>query len=700
MTREELQQLHDLCSADVGVDDGWEDDSARFEGIFSGAEQLEISNAGGEFEDVLNEMVRDWEGQKAEKKHAQDRPMVDAYMLWESSHGPQGLDNLEEWKVAEEVPQRYTVSVVDLFWHKEVDASIYPSDEYMTSALVHQGLIPCTPIAHSATISTRTLEVFRRTQLHSPHLSTQAFICMLCDLHQCPYHSYFITQFTIAFNVYTDILSEVNKKVWQALLRDEADYHIKNTCPCCMYKLEGETKLTYCLLFCMDGNDSLKQILWQNAGNDNSKVASKERSLDEGVVGSMTTASAGWRQRAWGIFNETGVFVALCHHGFVLIAADMVRSGELAKYPLAIIKHLLKTLGADLGGGYDISSYFKMLDKNNIYESLSQFLCNNYCQALDILQDQHALQHAMTQQGIDSEEVFHHWLTEERDHLMRLQAEPVEEMLQMEYFEKLVSLFQSEVKLEKARTIWTVNTPKTLASPLQDRTQSIENAHCQAQEKYDCLLNDVHILESKLKIAQWWMPGTVEWSEVRGMVWKRRYRQAVDALEALVVACLFKLTKMNMSETGYKQCKHIAKALQAHSQAVKTAIDNYNTAAAALGTHPSPSQLTWDEVVHYTFLSDFNLLHESQGDIWEKLWAKPIGRLMMDCYFKIQRAKEEIQQLNIEIHCLATYIQDEDCYLCKKIEEYKAIHPATAFQINKHCHSHACFNNRHLCHLI
>jgi Kyakuja-Dileera-Zisupton transposase len=33
--------------------------------------------------------------------------------------------------------------------------------------------------------------------------------------------------------------------------------------------------------------------------------------------------------RMWGIFDETGIFLALCRHGFILVVADMVRSGEL-----------------------------------------------------------------------------------------------------------------------------------------------------------------------------------------------------------------------------------------------------------------------------------------------------------------------------------------------------------------------------------
>jgi hypothetical protein len=33
--------------------------------------------------------------------------------------------------------------------------------------------------------------------------------------------------------------------------------------------------------------------------------------------------------KMWGVLDETGIFVALCRHGFVLLIVDMVRSGEL-----------------------------------------------------------------------------------------------------------------------------------------------------------------------------------------------------------------------------------------------------------------------------------------------------------------------------------------------------------------------------------
>lgn len=75
-------------------------------------------------------------------------------------------------------------------------------------------------------------------------------------------------QFSIAFDIYMDIRRQVEITVEKALLHDEADYCIKHACPCCTYELEGEMKLIYHLLFCMDGNDSLKRILRQSGGKE------------------------------------------------------------------------------------------------------------------------------------------------------------------------------------------------------------------------------------------------------------------------------------------------------------------------------------------------------------------------------------------------------------------------------------------------
>jgi hypothetical protein len=56
----------------------------------------------------------------------------------------------------------------------------------------------------------------------------------------------------------------------------------------------------------------------------------------------------------------------------------------------------------------------------------------------------------------------------------------------------------------------------------------------------------------------------------------------------------------------------------------------------------------------------------------------------MDGFFRLQRAEEEIIRLNVEIPRLATYMRDENTYLCNKQVEIHATHPALAHQISIH----------------
>ncbi|KAG8911652.1 hypothetical protein FRC02_006489 [Tulasnella sp. 418] len=58
-------------------------------------------------------------------------------------------------------------------------------------------------------------------------------------------------------------------------------------------------------------------------------------------------------------FEESGIFVACCRHGFILIACDMVASGELAKYPLAVLSHVSRKIPGKKMIGYDIGCAFK-----------------------------------------------------------------------------------------------------------------------------------------------------------------------------------------------------------------------------------------------------------------------------------------------------------------------------------------------------
>ncbi|KIJ28781.1 hypothetical protein M422DRAFT_91237, partial [Sphaerobolus stellatus SS14] len=65
----------------------------------------------------------------------------------------------------------------------------------------------------------------------------------------------------------------------------------------------------------------------------------------------------------WAMFEETGIFLVACRHGFILLFYDIIQSGELqehyrAKYPLAITSKLIGLFGSDIAVGYDIGCAF------------------------------------------------------------------------------------------------------------------------------------------------------------------------------------------------------------------------------------------------------------------------------------------------------------------------------------------------------
>ncbi|KIK23927.1 hypothetical protein PISMIDRAFT_10544 [Pisolithus microcarpus 441] len=145
---------------------------------------------------------------------------------------------------------------------------------------------------------------------------------------------------------------------------------------------------------------------------------------------------------------------------------------------------------------------------------------------------------------------------------------------------------------------------------------------------------------------------------------------------------------------GYKLWKHIAKALQTHSAAIKAALECYNKCALAM--QPPHQTLQWEQVIEYAFLANFDLLRDTHEDISKHPWAHPTVCFALDTYFKMCQAKEEIECLNIKIHQVITYMCDKERFLRTCEEKINSIHPALAHQVSQ-CHKlHSQFNASHL----
>ncbi|KAJ6474084.1 hypothetical protein DFH09DRAFT_1343363 [Mycena vulgaris] len=182
---------------------------------------------------------------------------------------------------------------------------------------------------------------------------------------------------------------------------------------------------------------------------------------------------------------------------------------------------------------------------------------------------------------------------------------------------------------------------------------------------YGCL-EGVPELEAALEIIERWTTTSPKWVATVGAVKSRRYQLALNALELLIIEQIFELTKLNQSQTGYKMRKHIAKALQARSKTMTSAIEHYNVAAVVLDL-PMPA-LAWEQVVKYAFLADFDIVRDTRAKIQSRPWTRPAYRLAMDRYFRILRVQEEIKHLNVEIPRVVTWIRDENMFLQKTAE--------------------------------
>jgi hypothetical protein len=151
---------------------------------------------------------------------------------------------------------------------RTITLSVIPTDPLLCSAFVLQGVIPSSPVRPTVGFSIQAIELFRVAHLRCPHLSQQAFIKTLSDLHTVQYQKHLSRQFSIAFDLYISIRAAVDNRVKKALGRDITDWRLQHTCPPCMHKLREEPSLIFSMLWAMDGCDTPKRILRRSSATD------------------------------------------------------------------------------------------------------------------------------------------------------------------------------------------------------------------------------------------------------------------------------------------------------------------------------------------------------------------------------------------------------------------------------------------------
>ncbi|KAI5984616.1 hypothetical protein EDD15DRAFT_2390391 [Pisolithus albus] len=611
-------------------------------------------------------------------------------------------------------------------------------------ALVLAGYLSPTPISPTIAISISTLELYRLLRLRKPSFSVEAYTKVICDLYKWPYRRRYRNAIANAFDVYLAIKRIVDGHVAAALGRDTPDWRVKNACPPCRYKvrLQDEPKLKYSCMLAFDGNNSLSRMtvaagrqvgdqrvfysdyfldkdyvnLFANevAGHgtedsDHDNRNNTDTSMDTNCTDNWKAAAADSKKKSWGIFEETGIFACACHHGMVQWVADMIQSGELFKYPLAMIDKALSTLGDRLLIGYDIAcklsvtigsssldafhgyshNYscqdtnhpnviegagledFGMMERifsmsnqlaSDRYLNLGQTLHRNYLQALQIIRDEtEAIEQAKRSLGVSDQDLTR-WKIEQSEYLKSCHKEPEWDALAVAYVELLQKMRAYRSSSESANASFLHATPASYAPASENsyyaglsQTRKLETAHRVSNERYTEVLQEVNALEVKMGITRRWDVFDAQYIEVAKHIGQRKYIRALKNLQRLVVLRLFELHKLNLSRTGYKMRTHIAKSLQTRCKAIRHAIKVYNDAAVEIGC----PTVDWSRVSHYAFLEEFTLLAEGTEDVRKNRWTEPAVRELMKQTLRVQRAHEEVIRCNIEIRRLHTAIVDE-----------------------------------------
>ncbi|KAG1739375.1 uncharacterized protein EDB91DRAFT_1237491 [Suillus paluster] len=412
------------------------------------------------------------------------------------------------------------------------------------------------------------------------------------------------------------------------------------------------------------------------------------------------------RKKMFAIFKKSGIFITVCRHGFLLTICDMVM-----KYPIASIRKLMDIFGDNILYGYDIKCAFKKIvmrssladdakrlnlqgvvpafhghahnrlcqvEHHSKYKvgagkedfetcecifSGSNALAGNICNATDFHHhqalDEH-FRHSLWEGHLANEYladfIYHNYvqslnlISTTTSFIINFRAShaeattPFEDDLQDEF------LYLKHLAHKKDGTSTEVDYVKALID------------YEEAQASYKAAQRD-----QKLEVVmdyEWQMALEAQWGEdhpeclkAQSRIMHRLYHKAVDDVERLVVMHLLELTKLQMSGLGYKLRTQISTALKSRANAVRNALQRYNKYAAQLDP-PRPS-LQWEQIVEYSFLAEFDLLHKTVGMVQAKHWVNPAYHHASTQYFEQQCAYEEICQLKIEVGRLLTRIRDD-----------------------------------------
>ncbi|KAL4062912.1 hypothetical protein J3A83DRAFT_4362973 [Scleroderma citrinum] len=205
------------------------------------------------------------------------------------------------------------VELVDIFTKCKATLVAHLHHLFPNENLIYHGYLGCSPMYPTVAILICMFAAFCQSHWVCPHFSIQAQCKALCHLHH-------ISQF-VSYQPYL-----CTQQFLRTILKSG---NFKNECPTCFYCLELEPLLGFDWLISIDGNNMYGTIpcddLQENVNKFKDEV--KFRKMKNMDVDCNTRSDI--CKKIFSVFKESGIFVMTCHNWFILLACNMIKSGEL-----------------------------------------------------------------------------------------------------------------------------------------------------------------------------------------------------------------------------------------------------------------------------------------------------------------------------------------------------------------------------------
>ncbi|KZV81825.1 hypothetical protein EXIGLDRAFT_627873, partial [Exidia glandulosa HHB12029] len=462
-----------------------------------------------------------------------------------------------------------------------------PAGELAALSLMRVGMMACTPWVPVVAISVNILKMYYYLRRRAPRLGVQPFVRALCDTY-----NYFV----LMSDVPRQLTNEEALVIPGFLAMDGGQSNRRNASAGLAdprafdsdYRIPPEEVDLY-------ANEVQRRISKQREEPEAPAYTTLEESGEPGddapkpsiCASRWKNAKAEHNKLAPGMFDQTGVFALLCRHGLVLWFLEMIRSGELAKYPLAMIARLIRAGFRDKRNGYDIGCAFQgTLERSALLGDRAReagIKCgvnafhgyghNRMCQLRG---------HPLYEDGFGLEDLevcerFFSWLNGVAGVFLCNNVKQAK-LLQAE-FAPLVATFKSDSGLTDADIEGWNAAELAYLEGLQTEPEEVA-----LTMDYVMMLSDLEEADDEEIAARRLSPAAV----------KKLYKARVDAYDRYtktrdaVVALEAVLGIDERWTTRYKLREAIGKGLKSRSQAIRTAVTRYNELAAVL-VPPAPT---------------------------------------------------------------------------------------------------------------